>query len=286
MARHAAAASAGNPAGAGTARFLRSLGAVTSQTHLPTMPPGAASATRGTRACAPCRTLLRVGLWAVLGAAGIAQASTGTARPASNALPPSAANSVPQAAGQQQLQDAVASVVVVALTEQFDGKPISVDIDSYDVRIAGARERVVTGRGRVDIEGAKTPVTFDYRTVYDVVAANAGYPAITLASVGGSAERSVPNDATLVGELDRRVADALSGELGGRHVWLQFDLIQSYESAGRYVRIQASGLADFGIDGSSPARVDALYDRTERAWLRVNYELGDAPGDTLSMSGG
>ncbi len=208
------------------------------------------------------------------------QASTGNASKQVAPAPPAHATGVN---GQQRLQDAVASVVVVALTEQFDGKPISVGIDSYEVRVSGARERVVSGRGRVDIEGSKDPITFNYRTLYDVLSSDAGYPTISIAGVGGSAERSVPNDSTLVGELDRRVVAALSQELGGRQVWLQLDSIESFESAGRYVRIQATGLADFGIDGSTPARVEALYDRNESAWLRVNYELGGVAADAVSM---
>ncbi len=198
---------------------------------------------------------------------------------------PAASAPLAGADGQQRLQDAVASVVVVALTEQFDGKPISVGIDSYEVRVSGARERVVSGRGRVDIEGAQDPITFNYRTLYDVLSSDAGYPTISIAGVGGGSERSAPNDSTLVGELDRRVAAALSQELGGRQVWLQLDAIESYESADRYVRIQATGLADLGIDGNTPARVEALYDRSEGAWLRVNYELGGTAAGALSMLG-
>ena len=188
--------------------------------------------------------------------------------------------------GQARLQDAVASVVVVALTEQFDGKPIAVNIDSYDVRVSGARERVVTGQGRVDIEGSPQPIMFNYRTLYDVLSAHAGYPAITIGRIGGDAERLVPNDATLIGQLDQRVASALSEELGGKRVWLQFDSIESFESGQRYVRIRAEGLVDFGIDGSTPARVEALYDRSENAWLRVNYELGVAASNTAGMLSG
>ena len=88
--------------------------------------------------------------------------------------------------------------------------------------------------------------------------------------------------AGLIGELDQRVAAALSQELGGRRVWLQLDTIESFESAQRYVRIHAAGLADFGLDGSTPARVEGLYDRGRNAWLRVNYELGGP----VPMSGG
>lgn len=178
----------------------------------------------------------------------------------------------------------MASVVVVALTEQFDGRVISVKIDDYNVTMSSARERLVSGRGIVEM-GAQgsDAVSFTYRTLYDVVDAHAGYPSITVSGFPGGGERLVPNDARLIGQLDERVAAALSDELGGKQVWLQLDQIESYESGGRYVRINASGLADFGVDGRTPARVEALYDRNGAAWLRVNYALGAAV--PISMAG-
>ena len=214
-------------------------------------------------------------------AAGAAGHTGGTQSPQTESAP-----SAPAVPAQVSLEDAVASVVVVALTNQFDGKPISVNIDSYDVQVSGARERVVSGQGRVGVEGADAQITFNYRTVYDVLSFNAGYPAITIGRVG-SREHSVPNDATLIGELDERIASTLSNELGGKRVWLQFDTIQSFESDERYVRIRAAGIADFGPDGSTPTRVEALYDLGQRTWLQVNYELGVAPpGNSLASAGG
>ena len=194
--------------------------------------------------------------------------------------------SPPAVPAQASLEDAVASVVVVALTDQFDGKPISVNIDSYDVQVSGARERVVSGQGRVGVQGSGASITFNYRTVYDVLSSNAGYPAITISRFG-TREHSVPNDAMLIGELDERIASTLSKELGGKRVWLQFNSIQSFESDERYVRIRADGIADFGPDGSTPTRVEALYDRGQHTWLQVNYELGVAPASTsLASTGG
>jgi hypothetical protein len=209
----------------------------------------------------------------------VAVAQGGVA-PLPEASAPSSAPDQPD----QSLQDAVASVVVVALTEQFDGRVISVKIDDYNVTISSARERLVSGRGTVEM-GAQgsDAVSFTYRTLYDVVDAHAGYPSITVSGFPGGGERLVPNDARLIGQLDERVAAALSGELGGKQVWLQLDQIESYESGGRYVRINASGLADFGVDGRTPARVEALYDRSGDAWLRVNYALGAAV--PISMAG-
>lgn len=200
--------------------------------------------------------------------------------------PEAAADAAPAAS----LEDAVGAVVLVALTEQFDGRPVAVNIDSHEVQVAGARHRLVTGRGRVEVGGAAESFSFRYRTLYDVLSSDAAYPTITIDRIeaSGGSERPVPNDAVLVDELDRRVASALSGELGGRTVWLQLDRIESFEAEQRYVRIDASGMADFGPDGRSPARVEALYDRGRQAWLRVHYALESTPegGGALSLAGG
>lgn len=235
----------------------------------------------------PHRMLLLT--WACLLQAGVAAAAFAAA-PASAQAKPASTPSVAVAASAdagQLLQDAVASVVVVALTEQFDGRVISVKIDGYDVAISSARERLVSGRGTVEMDAkGKDAVSFTYRTLYDVVDAHAGYPTITVNGFTGAGERMVPNDATLVGELDERVVSALSKELQGKPVWLQLDRIESYESGKRYVRINASGLADFGVEGRTPARVEALYDRNESAWLRVNYALGGASPSMAGLQSG
>lgn len=185
----------------------------------------------------------------------------------------------------ERLQDAVASVVVVALTEQFDGRTIEVSIEDYEVRILGVHEREVTGRGVVAVgDDPEDSVRFRYRTLYDVVTSDAAYPAITVDGAGAGSERSVPNDATLIGELDARVAAELGRDLGGRRVWLQFDTIESYESGQRYVRIDAAGIADFGVEGRTPARVEAIYDRRVDAWVRINYQLGEASRGFATMA--
>lgn len=215
---------------------------------------------------------LAVALVAFVSPAWAANAETRPIAPVQS--PPAGALAPPVV--RQGLQDAVASVVVVALTEQFDGKPVSVDIDTYDVEVSDARERIVSGQGTVRLggDGPTSSIGFRYRTLYDVVASNAAYPTISIDTLGAGGERSVPNDSGLISDLDQRVGAALERELGDRQVWLQLDDIQSFESADRYVRVAATGLADFGVDGSSPVRVEAMYDRGTRAWLRLNYELG------------
>src|SRR5690606_37006749 len=123
-------------------------------------------------------------------------------------------------------------------------------------------------------------IGFRYRTLYDTLHGSAGYPELTLGAANDG-ERAVPNDAMLVGELDARVVARLDEEFGGQPVRLQLDRITTMEAGSRYLRIEANGIADFGQEGTTPAQVDALYDRKDASWLRVNYELGPAVGMSM-----
>ncbi len=182
------------------------------------------------------------------------------------------------------VRNAVAAVLVGALGAEFGDAMVDVRLDSVEVAVESARDHVVSGTGRVRIgAGASASVpgetagadgdwlAFQYRTRYDTLFASAGWPDVQL---GGGDERDVPNDAMLVAELEERLALELEQLPGAGRVYLQFDAISSVESGPRFVRIDASGIADFGAGGSTSARVDAVYDRRDATWLRVRQELG------------
>ncbi|GAA4865752.1 hypothetical protein [Luteimonas vadosa] len=181
-----------------------------------------------------------------------------------------------RAEGDETLQNAVASAVVGVLTEQFGGRRIAVKLDSTEAEIASIRDRVVSGEGRVQIGSDQEWIGFRYRTLYDTQEGSAGFPQVTLGGTRATAERTVPNDSGLVRELDRQVAAQLGREFVGQSVALKIDEVTTHETGKRYLRFDGAGLANFGREGSTPARIDALYDRAEKAWLRVNYELGPA----------
>lgn len=193
-------------------------------------------------------------------------------RPASAADKPES-----RAEGEEALQNAVAAVVVAAMTEQFANRVISVKLDSAEIEIASLRDRVVSGVGRLQIGFDEDWIGFRYRTLYDTFDGSAGYPQVTL---GGHAagERSIPNDSTLVRDLDLKVVDEMTKEFGGQPVRLQLDTVTTLAAGRRYLRIDAQGIADFGREGGTPAHVDALYDRREKTWLRISYELGPSVG--------
>src|SRR3546814_16456371 len=67
-------------------------------------------------------------------------------------------------------------------------------------------------------------------------------------------------------------------EVAEQTVRLEFERITTGEGGSHYLRIDASGIADFGPEGTSSARIEALYDLREDAWLRVDYVLGPGAG--------
>jgi hypothetical protein len=206
-------------------------------------------------------------------ATGAANAPAGPARPM--AIEGKALGSAPHSRdeGRERLDSAVAAVVIGALSEQFDGYDVSITLDSVDVQPASIRDRSVTGAGRLQLDRDEQWIGFSFRTLYDTATGSASYPALVLGA--GSEGREVPNDDRLLRQLDANVMQLLGEEFGDQPVRLQLDRVTTMESGQRYLRLQGSGIADFGREGSTPAQVDALYDRRNSRWLRVRYELGN-----------
>ncbi len=219
-------------------------------------------------------------LAAVACAMGTVAAVQQTGAPSHIQTQPAAADGRPEsrAEGREALQNAAAAAVVAALSGQFgDKRTITVKIDSTEIQIASIRDRVVSGHGRMQIGAGEDWIGFRYRTLYDTLEGSASYPRVTLGGGSGD-ERLVPNDAALVQSLDIRLAAELRKEFANQPVRLKLGEVSTHETSARYLRIEAQGVADFGREGSTPAQVDALYDRRDNTWLRVDYELGPAFG--------
>jgi hypothetical protein len=197
-----------------------------------------------------------------------------TAPPVMAAKPASAAPAT-QPGEREILHGIVAAALVGALSEQLGGRAVKVRLGQVDVRATSLRDRVVSGQGELQIDGAPEWLGFRFSTLYDSLYESAGYPELSIGTVGPEG-RAVPNDSSLIREAEDRVVEQLSREFGYQKVWLQLDRIATMESGRRYLRIDASGTADFGRDGAAPARIEGLYDREQKVWLRVAYVLESA----------
>lgn len=199
--------------------------------------------------------------------------------PAPPASRPQPAANAALAHEREVLDGVVAASLVAALSEQLGGRPVKVRLDRVDVAVSGMRDRSVRGQGQLQIEGTSDWLGFRFTTLYDAFLQSAGYPELSIGGAGPGG-RAVPNDSRLVRDVEDRVVDRLASEFGSQKVRLQLDRIDTLESGNRYLRIDAEGIADFGLDGTAPAKIEALYDRIRNEWLRVSYSLdgaGDAP---------
>lgn len=195
----------------------------------------------------------------------------GVASPAVAAKPAAVARAT-QSRERETLDGVVAAALVGALSEQLGGRAVKIRLGQVDVRVTSLRDRVVSGQGELQIDGAPEWLGFRFSALYDSLYESAGYPDLSIGSAGPGG-RAVPNDSGLIREAEERVIEQLSREFGYQKVWLQLDQIATVESGRRYLRIDASGTADFGRDGVAPARIEGLYDREHKVWLRVAYVL-------------
>ena len=219
-----------------------------------------------TLSSAPARGLGIVWLLCVL---AVAAASSASAQPRMVVDPRQAE----VARERETLDGVVAAALVGALSEQLGGRAVKIRLDRVDVQPTSLRDRKVSGQGALQIDNAEEWIGFRFATLYDAVLESAGYPDLKIGTVGPEG-RIVPNDATLIRELEERVAGKLGEEFGGQHARLRLDRIDTVEAGPRYYRIDAAGIADFGRDGTAPVRVEGLYDRKARDWLRAAYTLG------------
>lgn len=202
--------------------------------------------------------------------------ATALAAPPKQAVAASAQARTAIALERERLDGVVAASLVGALSEQLGGRPVKIKLKHVDVQTTSLRDRLVSGQGEMQIDTSQDWIGFRFSTLYDTIFESAGYPELSIGTVGPGG-RAVPNDAKLLRELDDRVVAMFGKEFGYQQVRLQLDRIETVEAGARYLRIDASGIADFGIDGTAPTRVEALYDRKENVWLRVAYVLEPAP---------
>jgi hypothetical protein len=183
----------------------------------------------------------------------------------------------PPAGNGEALRDAIAGPLVAALSEQFGGRDVDMQLDRIATMPLGDGASMVSGNGIVQADGnTARPAAFSFRLPWNSSLQQAGYPEVSVAgAVGG--ERNVPNDVILVRKLEADVTTALVHRLHQPATSVRLDRIATVEDGSRFLRISAQGMAYTGrSDGGTPLTILALYDRTRRAWSRLDYGLGEA----------
>lgn len=226
-------------------------------------------------------TLLSIGTFSALAATSVIGGHQSAAAAASTAGSRPAAIDAQSGLGLKTgVDDAVAAAVIESISRQFDTADVLVQLGPIDVRPASIQDRRVTGAGRLRIDGRGDWIPFRFDAMYDTASAEVSYPQLDLE---GGAPARLPRTAAIAASLDGQVALALRNEFQSQPVRWTLDEARSVQ-LGRFTRVQGSGVADFGADGSTPAQVEGLYDTTTGRWVRVRYELGPAEAEATVAS--
>jgi len=165
-----------------------------------------------------------------------------------------------------KVDDAVAAAVIQSVSSQFDTPDVVVQLGHVDVRPESAQDRRVTGDGRLRIGGGDEWIAFRFDALYDTASTEVSYPQLEL---GRGADAPLSLTSATAASLDTQVARALKREFQSQPVRWSMQDARSI-SLGRFTRVQGSGTADFGAEGSTPAQVEGLYDTASRQWVRVH----------------
>lgn len=177
--------------------------------------------------------------------------------------------------GEQVLDAAVAAALIGAVASQFDEDNVEVRLNDVDVEEASLRDRQLLGRGELRLGDDEEWIAFGFEALYDTVEAVVSYPRLTLAD--GMAADPVELDTPIAQTLAERTEAALSAEFSQQPVALALEDVRAVNAGGRYLRVDASGTADFGREGNAATQVHGLFDQRENRWVKVSYELGEAP---------
>ena len=189
--------------------------------------------------------------------------------------------------GDEAMDSAVAAAVIGAVSQQFGENAVSVRLDKVAVDAASIRDRTVSGDGRLQIGGDKQWIPFQFSALYDTVGTSVSYPQLNIGGGAGGMQAIAVDSAIAVG-LSTNVDSALRHEFQDQPVELAIERVMASDVGTRYLQVSATGTADFGAEGTTPARVQGLYDRDTSQWLRVSYELGttsnwaDRPATTVA----
>ena len=186
--------------------------------------------------------------------------------------------------GNQAVDDATAAALIGAISDQFSERNVEVKLDTVSIAPAGIVQREITGQGRLLVGATSGWIPFRFRALYDTQQATVDYPDVTLGD--DAPGRPINVDSPMGKDLASEVATRLHAEFGDQPSQFAADSIRAIDQGSRYVRVEATGIADFASEGIARAGVHGLYDPHRRQWLRLTYELGAtanrAPAATIA----
>lgn len=174
--------------------------------------------------------------------------------------------------GDEAMDGAVAAAVIGAVAQQFGQAQVAVKLDKVAVDVASLRDRTVSGDGRLQIGSDLEWIPFQFAALYDTVGTTVSYPQLKIG--GGPETLPIAADSKIALALSNKLDAALRTEFPEQPVEMVMERVTTSAVGTRYLQVKGTGIADFGVEGTTAAQVEALYDRSSGQWLRVDYELG------------
>jgi hypothetical protein len=184
-----------------------------------------------------------------------------------------------------QVQDAAAAAVIAALRAQFQQRDVELRLDHMQTEEVSLRDLRLSGHGRIRIEGSQAWLPVRFQALYDTTTASVLSPAVTLDRDSAAV---IPGNDLPTASLGRVVSDRLSTEFDSQQV--DFDLATARVTGGdaRYALVEGGGVASFAGEGEAPVQLQAVFDREQQAWVRVDYRMdgegfADNPADFVAL---
>lgn len=175
--------------------------------------------------------------------------------------------------GEQALDGAVAAAVIGAISSRFGEREVQVKLERLTASAASERDRQVQGHGALRLGALGEWLPFSFDVLYDTVTATAGYPRLRIGSAVGG-EALAAGDA-VARDFEHALAAALREEFPAQPALWRGERVLTRPLGERYLQLEATGSVDFAAEGRAPARVEALYDRRERSWVQLDYQLAE-----------
>ncbi|MFP7725382.1 hypothetical protein [Lysobacter sp. D1-1-M9] len=223
--------------------------------------------------------------FALFSACGFAAAVLATRTDASDMASPDRAQGVEarapasgaagiHARGEVPFDGMIAAAMIEAVTREF-GQPVDVRLAKLDVRSASLRDLELHGHGELQISDGEGWIPFEFEALYDTRRSSVSHPRLRIGH--GQATTPLATDSDIARELRAQVRRTIRGEFGQQPVSLSLEDVRIHQEVGRYLRVEALGIADFHAEGDTAAQVQGLLDPHTGRWLRVQLELGTPP---------
>lgn len=176
--------------------------------------------------------------------------------------------------GERALRDAMAGAVIGTIASQFGETEVEIKLDALRSEQINLIDNSISGEGRIRLGESDTWIPLTFQGLYDTTTASVSAPQLQLGGKAVAAHALAPK-APLGRELEAEVIQRLQSEFGNQPVDFALHNTDLQQLDAHRSRLFATGVTDFGDEGTVATAVEAVYDQRQGKWLQVAYTLGE-----------